>query len=203
MTVYVFSIFAYVNFSEYYINSNEQAAANPGRKSDYYTECGNILDCFVSTFNVGLRLGGGIGEGIGKVDPSEEKYYPRLAFDFAFFVIVIIVLLNIFFGIIIDTFAQLRDERRDRWLALNTKCFICGLDRSAIELHSKGWTHHFMESHSPMAYLAFIIYVKDKESTECSGLEKYVKERIESKNIDFFPNTSIELQKNGILRQDE
>ena len=54
-----------------------------------------------------------------------------------------------------------------------------------------------------MAYLAFIIYVKDKESTECSGLEKYVKERIESKNIDFFPNTSIELQKNGILRQDE
>ena len=203
MTVYVFSVFAYVNFSQYYINSDEQAVANPGRKSDYYTDCATILDCFVSTFNVGLRLGGGIGEGIGKVDPSESEYFPRFIFDFLFFFIIVIVLLNIFFGIIIDTFAQLRDERRQHWLELNTKCYICGLDRSAIELHSRGWTHHFMESHSPMAYLAFIIYVKYKESTECSGLEKHVKERIASKNIDFFPRTSIELAKRGILRQDE
>lgn len=60
-----------------------------------------------------------------------------------------------------------------------------------------------MNSHSPMAYLAFIIFVRDKPTEDCSGLEKYVKECIEKKDIVFFPNSSKELVKKGVVRNDD
>jgi len=54
-----------------------------------------------------------------------------------------------------------------------------------------------------MAYLAFIIFVRDKPTEDCSGLEKYVKECIEKKDIVFFPNSSKELVKKGVVRNDD
>jgi len=51
-----------------------------------------------------------------------------------------------------------------------------------------------MVEHSPFAYLAFIIYVTEKKRNDCSGLEKFVKERIEKNIIDFFPNSTRELK---------
>jgi len=51
-------------------------------------------------------MGGGIGEAISKISyEDKEIYYERLIYDIAFFLMVIIILLNIIFGIIIDTFA--------------------------------------------------------------------------------------------------
>ena len=69
-------------------------------------------------------MGGGIGDSLAKVPIDEEKYTSRIIFDLLFFIIVIIILLNIVFGIIIDTFAELRDERKEKSRLLNTVCFI-------------------------------------------------------------------------------
>ena len=42
----------------------------------------------------------------------DSEYYWRFwAFSLAFFIIVNILIINIIFGIIIDTFGELRDER--------------------------------------------------------------------------------------------
>ena len=45
---------------------------------------------------------------------SEDEFYTEFAFDFLFFVLIGVVLMNIVFGIIIDTFAALRDETQSR-----------------------------------------------------------------------------------------
>ena len=45
-----------------------------------------------------------------------------------------------------------------------------------------------MAEHNPFAYLAFIIYVKEKPINDCSGLEKFVMECLENNDISFFPN---------------
>ena len=47
-------------------------------------------------------------------------------FDFSFFVLINIVLLNIIFGIIIDTFGELRDQRNELEDEILNKCYICG-----------------------------------------------------------------------------
>lgn len=47
-------------------------------------------------------------------------------FDLAFFFIVIIIVLNLIFGVIIDTFADLRNEKQQKEDILKNSCFICG-----------------------------------------------------------------------------
>lgn len=45
-----------------------------------------------------------------------------------FFIIINILFINIIFGIIIDTFGELRDERKALIKDVEQKCFICGVD---------------------------------------------------------------------------
>lgn len=49
-----------------------------------------------------------------------------MVYDLLFFFIVIIIVLNLIFGVIIDTFADLRSEKQKKEEILKTTCFICG-----------------------------------------------------------------------------
>lgn len=59
--------------------------------------------------------------------PPQESLFPaRVVYDLLFFFIVIIIVLNLIFGVIIDTFADLRSEKQKKEEVLKTTCFICG-----------------------------------------------------------------------------
>ena len=75
-------------------------------------------------------------------DSTVAKYWGRYVFDLSFFIIVIILLLNLLFGIIIDAFADLRDERNMIEEDIREKCFICGLRRFDFEIKNKPWIDH-------------------------------------------------------------
>lgn len=63
--------------------------------------------------------------------PPQESLFPaRVVYDLLFFFIVIIIVLNLIFGVIIDTFADLRSEKQKKEEILKTTCFICGECRS-------------------------------------------------------------------------
>lgn len=49
-----------------------------------------------------------------------------MVYDLLFFFVVIIIVLNLIFGVIIDTFADLRSEKQQKELILKNTCFICG-----------------------------------------------------------------------------
>ena len=51
------------------------------------------------------------------------RFLARTLLDFTFFIVVIIILLNIIFGIIIDTFSDLRGRV---WLASIVRCLQPG-----------------------------------------------------------------------------
>lgn len=51
----------------------------------------------------------------------------RVVYDLLFFFIVIIIVLNLIFGVIIDTFADLRSEKQQKELILKNTCFVCGM----------------------------------------------------------------------------
>ena len=57
---------------------------------------------------------------------GEDFYWGRYAFDLTFYVMIIVLLLNLIFGIIIDAFAAMRDERNEVEREVKEKCFICG-----------------------------------------------------------------------------
>ena len=70
--------------------------------------CDTLNHCLLSTINVGIRSGGGLGENLSQAQYTDPLYTTRYIFDMAFFLVINIVLLNIFFGIIIDAFADKR-----------------------------------------------------------------------------------------------
>ena len=57
---------------------------------------------------------------------QEPLFVARVIYDLAFFFIVIIIVLNLIFGVIIDTFADLRSEKQNKDEVLKNTCFICG-----------------------------------------------------------------------------
>lgn len=89
--------------------------------------CDSLLMCIVTTMNQGLRNGGGIGDILRAPSSKESLFVPRVIYDLLFFFIVIIIVLNLIFGVIIDTFADLRSEKQQKELILKNTCFVCGM----------------------------------------------------------------------------
>jgi hypothetical protein len=127
--IYIYSTFAYTFIYDTYFDEKVNAGLL-NRQGD--SLCQTMLHCFLSTFNYGVRGGGGIGDFLPTqtaVYPNTTGFYFRAIFDLTFFIIVITILLNIIFGIIIDTFSQLRE---DKGLIAHDKsnfCFICDIHR--------------------------------------------------------------------------
>jgi hypothetical protein len=102
-------------------------------------------------------------------------------FDVAFFVIIIILLLNIIFGIIIDTFGQLREEASEKTDFLASYCFICGISKDVFEsglskmnnVKGSSFASHIRMEHNMWDYIFFLIYLKVKDVTEFTGIERY------------------------------
>ncbi|CAD8135704.1 unnamed protein product [Paramecium pentaurelia] len=154
-----------------------------------------------STINFGLRSGLGDSMKIYP-EPYEDPtlYWGRYFFDFSFFIIFNILFIQIIFGIILDTFGELRDERQALVKEIEGKCFVCSLDKNDIDTNgTKGWHYHIYLEHSVYHMLYYIIYIKNKDPNDCNALEKYVKKCIEGKETTFFPferALQIEDQKN-------
>ena len=60
--------------------------------------------------------------------PAQEPlFFVRFFYDLSFFLVVIIIIIqNLIFGVIIDTFADLRAEKNRKEEMLKNTCFICG-----------------------------------------------------------------------------
>ena len=88
--------------------------------------CDSLIMCIITTLNQGLRNGGGIGDVLRSPSAAEPLFVARVIYDLLFFFVVIIIILNLIFGVIIDTFADLRSEKQQKEEILKNTCFICG-----------------------------------------------------------------------------
>ena len=68
-----------------------------------------------------------------KVDHDPSGGNIRWTVDLLFYVVVIVMLLNIIFGIVIDTFAQQRDLQKQIKDDIDNVCFVCGIDRNTFD----------------------------------------------------------------------
>ncbi|CAG9316900.1 unnamed protein product [Blepharisma stoltei] len=186
IVIYLFSIIAFLNFSLNYGEDVNNSNAN--------TYCDNLWECFESTLISGIRAGGGIGDDLRESPRGDKNYWWLMIFNLLYFIFVIIILLNIIFGIIIDTFGELRDEKQEMQRDIENNCFICGNGKFQFEIKRIGWLYHIQIEHNIHAYLAFLVYIHHKNLEECTGAEKYVKELMEKNDINFFPRSSISLE---------
>ncbi|CAF3819449.1 unnamed protein product, partial [Rotaria magnacalcarata] len=170
----------------------EEAAGEEVERS-----CDTLFMCIVTTLNKGLRNGGGIGDVLRQPSSQEPLYFFRVIYDMMFFFIVIIITLNLIFGVIIDNFADLRTEKQRNDEILRNTCFICGLDRKSFDNKHVTFEDHIRKVHNMWNYVYFMVLINVKDSTEYTGPESYVHEMIEQRNLDWFPRmrtSSLDIQ---------
>jgi len=190
----------------------------PGESYDpamHVDHCDTMVRCFFTVLHRGLLMGGGVGDYL----TTELSYSPsyvsvvdfskRTAYDLAFFVIVLVLLLNIIFGIIIDTFSELRSSSNEKENLKKNNCFICNKDRHVFESHymqkgiSNGFSKHITEEHNMWNYLYFLIYLRKKDPTECTGAETYILECLQNEDLSWIPQgLALSLQDDESKSQD-
>ncbi|KAM4573328.1 inositol 1,4,5-trisphosphate-gated calcium channel ITPR2 isoform 2-T2 [Odontesthes bonariensis] len=149
--------------------------------------CDTLLMCIITVLNQGLRNGGGVGDILRRPSKEEPLFAARVVYDLLFFFVVIIIVLNLIFGVIIDTFADLRSEKQRKEEILKTTCFICGLERDKFDNKTVSFEEHIQSEHSMWHYLYFLVLVRTKDPTEYTGPESYVAQMIAEKNLEWFP----------------
>ena len=182
LTLIIMFIYASISFTYFADHFSHESG------DEWKNYCYNLRTCFVSILNNGLRAGGGIGEALGQPTLSDSRFYLRTWLDISFMLLILIVLLNIVFGIIIDTFGDMRNERNAWKSYASNTCLICDLTKTEIDSEGEGYYRHINVSHSIEDYIYFMIYVKNKDLNDCDGIEQYVKRLSEDKNYSFMPN---------------
>jgi hypothetical protein len=99
--------------------------------------------CTVVAISGGLRAGD-----VGKVMLDNEWSGGGLIlFKFSYFVIVILLLLNVILGIVLDTFAELRQDAIEAEDSIYNFCFVCSIDRQTFDRFGEGFDEHIKNDH--------------------------------------------------------
>jgi hypothetical protein len=147
-------------------------------------DCHSLWGCFKFVLCYGVRQGGGVG------DVMNLAIDTQWLADLFYFLIVIIMLLNIVFGIIIDTFSSLRAEKIAKLENTLEVCFICSIEKQTFDRASDepdGFKTHIKLDHNMWNYMYYIFMLWEQDRDDDDGLEQYVRRAIDADEIVWFP----------------
>lgn len=110
--------------------------------------------------------------------------------DFSWFMVVLVVIFNVVSGIIIMTFANLRDEKFKKDLDIHNRCFICGIEKDVFEKKAggpEGFKDHIKREQNLWNYLYFIFFIWEQDKDDDDGLEYYVRHCVDKSDLIWFP----------------
>ncbi len=176
IVVYCYSIIGFLFFRKAFFINEETL------------DCETMLQCTVMVLYRGLRNGGGIGDVLRPPVWEEPRTFLRILYDTSFWIICILILLNSFLGIIIDTFGELRSKDQAIIEDIESKCFLCGVDRHRFDRLTAGFDIHIKYDHNMWHYLYFNVHLRRTEETEYTGPESFVSEMLAQQDLTFIPN---------------
>jgi len=195
IVVYVYAIFGYMALSDSF-----SVTAYP---DEVLPACSSLWICFVMAISEGLR-GSDIGVFMSPRKPHDVAelsgedlalFYLQFVYQITFWFVVIALLLNVVFGIIIDSFGELRMRNLAIKHDMENNCFICGVDRFTLDTKGGGFPLHIRMHHNMWLYLYMIVYLREKDPTEYNGWEQHVANMLAQEDVGFFPrNDAIALK---------
>jgi hypothetical protein len=138
--------------------------------------------------HLGLRNGGGIGDVLPRLSykyNDRTLYFLKIIYENVFYIVINLILVNIFFGVIVDSFNELRDQTTKNNEDITNKCFICNMDR--FETNKENFEFHRNIDHYMFNYVYIYFYLSNKNSQEFSNIESYVWKQINSKQTKWLP----------------
>lgn len=107
-------------------------------------------------------------------DPNPWESWDSHIFGFFYYFLFNLVASAIISGIIIDTFAEMRSDRKEVLEDLNTSCFVCDIEVVDFEQANHDFQEHIENEHNMWQYVWLKIYLRDKDPKEYKGLELHV-----------------------------
>eukprot|EP00798_Chlamydomonas_sp_ICE-L_P025884 gene25884-11559_t len=105
----------------------------------------------------------------------EPKKQARSAMVLIFYMLWQFVLLSIFVGLIASAFEAIRDDQRTVHEDSTSKCLVCSRDMYDFAHNTrKGFKHHLERHHSPINYIFYMHYLKQKDPDELNGSDSAV-----------------------------
>ena len=141
-------------------------------------------------FNQGIRTGGGIGEIIDLKKWDAENigiFFARWFLDMLFFMVIILLLLNMINGVIVSTFSSIRENTDKNDEDIENLCFICSIKKTEFEKRRIDFNEHKKYEHQIKDYINYLIYLKLKLNKDLDSNEVFIKESIMKRNINIFP----------------
>jgi inositol 1,4,5-triphosphate receptor type 3 len=179
-------IFSYSIIGFYFFINEFEMELENGKRSNL---CKNMLECWITYFNLGVRSGGGIGDLLGPKSFSQDKslYWIRYVTDLIFFVTVVLLLLNMINGVIVSTFSQIREESNNKEEDINNKCFICNIDRMEFEKRKIDFKWHLKYEHNSKTYIKFFICLGLIHEKDLDADQGFILECIKMRDVYCFP----------------
>lgn len=150
-----------------------------------YLWCENMWQCFLTCLTMGLQEP--LGLVLEPTDPTWSAVGLRIIFDLSFYIIVAVIGLNIVFGIIVDTFSELRDARYQAEEDMSNACFVCSLRSYDFDRAGVGFDYHCKNEHNQWNYLFFTAHLLQTETTEYTAYEAYVRDLVDRQETSWYP----------------
>ena len=151
--------------------------------------CHSSLQCFLVLISYGTRAGGGIGDVLPIISYKYDvkMFIARFIYDMTFFIIIIMIMGNVTFGLIVDTFGALRDETDEYESDRNNICFICQISKDGCLLKNLDYESHIKNDHNLWSYVNFMTYLHLYNANDFNRVEGIVWDRLLEKDYGWLP----------------
>ena len=180
LIMYVFSNVAFFFFDDDY-------AAELEYKDD--NVCSSLMFCFLTALDSGLRARGGLGDSGERISFARYPghYAGRIITDDLFFFIVIIIMIDLVFGIVIEAFNHLGVKELKQKNDVTNHCFICHINKATVEKNRQNFNEHRKKTHYLWNYVDYMISLKFSDIHDLNAINSYAREKLDNKDISWLP----------------
>ena len=141
------------------------------------TDTKNFLKTFMRMMDQTFKQDGGIGTYLDKsLDDDFMPFSPpayinlRFFFDLIFFLVILLLIFQMFLSIIIDYFNETRENNENFEETLETQCIVCGIEREKIEKinsnEKNAFDKHIKYYHNVFNYIYYLMYLQSSSSKD-------------------------------------
>ena len=185
-------IYIYTWLSIFYLRSSFDFGKVFEYASDeeiYEPFCHSSVQCLLMLISYGTRSGGGIGDDLPLVSYKNEFniYVSKFFYDMSFYIFITIIMGNVTFGLIVDSFGALRDKSYKYENDKNNVCFICQISRDRCLIKNIDFDYHVKYEHNIWNYVDFLCYLHFYDANNFTKVESLVWDKLINKNYDWIP----------------
>jgi hypothetical protein len=126
---------------------------------------------------------------------NNSMFFKKFFYSIIFYIVIVLILGNIFLGIIVDAFADLRDEASIKDNDIKNLCFICDISKGECSSCGMDFKKHRKKEHNIYNYIYFINFLLTKSPDEYNEYESYAIRSIIKGKTQWLPEKLVQNSK--------